>query len=200
MTVEVLETTTEIVEVIEQGPQGAAGPGHNPLITIITDSKWTLALPYHDGLDGTEVTVQFGEINNGEIDITAGILTALVDLNGFSSNIEMHTTGVGGQGKTITLAIWSEVSADSGVTWVVVPGTLHTNDIRDASSGSHTISIAEGNIVPAGTQIRLRCTKLGSATGTTLTVTPSPDLITSNGTVDGDSTKATMFYRIPYTG
>ena len=196
MTIEVLETSTEIVEVIEQGPAGApgSGPVHNPLQTLLASSKDVIVVPYHTGLAASEVTVPFDTVTDGIIDVNAGVMSTVVPIDGFSSNIEIHTIGSGPGNKIIQIAIWSEVSVDAGLTWNVVPDSLHVNNAEDVSSGSHTVSIAENQSVPAGIQTRLRCTQLGDV-GVTLLISASPDLLTSNGNVAGDATKATMFYR-----
>ena len=71
---------------------------------------------------------------------------------------------------------------------------MHVDKAEDTSSGSQTVSIAENLAIPIGVNTRLKCTQLGDV-GVTLLITAAPDLLTSNGTVAGDSTKATMFYR-----
>ena len=195
-TVEVLETTTDVIEVIERGPMGPVGGlNHNPLVSLIAESHDEIIIPYHNGLEATEITVPFSATASPELDVTNGILSVLQDIDGFTATVEVHTTGSAPGGKNIQLTLWSEISTDAGVTWAVVPNSLHVDDVIDVSSGSHSFSISETLQVPAGTMMRVKMTKQGDATGTVLTLTPTLDLITSKGVVGGHSTTATMLYR-----
>lgn len=187
---------TRVVTVGVQGPQGPTGPAdHKPLVVFIASSTIVQTIPLHDGTASTEITVLFGPANDGGVDVTDGIMTALVDLSEFTSALEVHAKGDGPGGQEMLLTMWAEYSADAGVTWNIVPDSLHSNNVRDLESNSHSINISQAVSVPAGTKFRLRATKLG-ATNTTLILTAPPDLVTSNGLVSGTPADARMFYRV----
>ena len=200
--VEVVEGTVEVIEVIEPGPQGSQGPqgpvgtsDHEPMLTLLASSKLTQVLTQHDGTILTEQVIDFGTSADANLSISGGVLTVLQDIDGFSAVIELNTEATGPGGQIANTVIWTEVSVDSGVTWVLSPDSLHITTTTDLSSGVTSLDVSANTVIPAGMQMRLVVTKTGNSS-TTITIKPADDIVTSRGIVSGVATKATMIYRI----
>jgi hypothetical protein len=153
----------------------------------------TLAVPIHDGLEATEVTLDtFNAFNNGDIAIsgTTGYITILkdIDLSQTILQIAVEKTGA----SISKLSMWTETSFNSGATWTNVEDSLNSVSISDECEGIHTFELSFIGNFPAGSMHRFKLTNSG---GGNLSVEPPTALVTSKGSLEGKSAKISLMYR-----
>jgi len=148
----------------------------------------TQPLSIHDGLAGTETTLDFGTLNDGIFDLNAGIVEVLVDVRTVQVLTETHITKTMG-GSDSEFSAWVETSDDGGSTWSPFPDSLRV-EVVSKDGGSVVISELTLNApIAAGGMFRIRATNTGAAA---LSVLPPNDLTVSTGTASGFATKVTL--------
>jgi hypothetical protein len=156
----------------------------------LTTSKGFLNQPLsiHDGLAGTETTLDFGTFNDGIYNLANGEITILQDIQSVQVLTETHVTKTLG-GSDSEFSAWVEISSDGGSIWAPFPDSLRV-EVISKDGGSVVISeLTLGEPLSAGGMFRIRATNTGAAA---ISVLPPTDLVVSTGTADGFATKVTL--------
>lgn len=162
--------------------------GISGMFLLSTSSSVTQAIPTHDGLAGTEATIDFGTVSDSTLSTANGEVTLLKDVTLFESTVELALSRVSGSGSAF---VWAESSFDGGNTWTAAPNTGQQVDVANNSEGLRMFSLTVQTGLPAGSMLRVKVTNVG---GGTIELAP-PTTTVSTGTPSGISAKTTMLYR-----
>ena len=147
-------------------------------------------IPTHDGTDGTELTIKFGNTSTATVDLTEGIFTILETVTEVIAIQEIHINRTGG-GPVSELAMWVESSADSGVTWDPQPDSLRQYLISNDGDGGVVTDFSIETPLAAGGKFRMRATNIG---GGNLSIQAPTTLTIGAGSISGFAAKLTFLY------
>lgn len=175
----------EVIEVVEEGPQGVAivtsVEGTASMLTSF--SALTQVIPTHLATPATEKTLDFGTKVGEVISVGGGVLTINKELNGVLVEAEVHFIKLGGSPR---LSTWLEFSYDNEVTWTVVPNSLRSKSVDKDGAGFLIMLISSDAIIPENTKYRIKATNRGTGS---ISVQPDPTFVTALGNTSGFSTK-----------
>jgi hypothetical protein len=163
--------------------------GHRTLLLSRSEAP-PIVLPIHDGLAGTEITVDFGTVSDASLDINAGIITVLAGIDSMINLLEFHVRRAGG-GPNSIFTFWVEYSIDGGTTWITFSDSLRSTSVDKDGDGMVTADLSVDEPITVGFKFRIKATNTGA--GTLSIEAPNP-LTTSNGMVVGFKTKITSLY------
>ena len=193
MSIEVLVVNSEVVEIIEEGPQGPPGASARESHEVISESLVDQIIPKHDGTEATEITIDFGSASNSSVTVVNGIITALTTIYEIRVIVGVNTETIGGGGQVAVMSLWEETSSDSGVTWVPVDTSYRSVSLANGSNGAHHFALDTIGSYPAGTMIRAKATNSGTGNATLHFMAES--LLTSHGLLVGRATKLSVVYK-----
>ena len=145
------------------------------------------------GDESGELTLDFGTVNNGDVNIVAGVVEVLQGISFNTSNIAINFTKTGGGGSH-TAMIWLETSAD-GIAWTTRANSARFFEIAADGEGTLEISFAQDQVTSAGTFFRMKISDITGGTGEISMETPV-DVNGFSGTISGFAVKATFLYQL----
>lgn len=112
----------------------------------------------------TDTLIPFtDDVTDSTWDITSGVITSKITVEGAKAEIEIHLTRTGG-GPASILQLWREVSTDAGVTFAPVPNTLREITLDADGDGNFSFGASVNQPIPAGVQFKVLCKNIGSGT------------------------------------
>ncbi len=144
--------------------------------------------PQSIGTTPTETVITFSTITDDSmLNVSAGGVFETVQSSlGFVASGELNVNNTGGAS---TIIIWTEVSADSGSTWLIFNNSLKDYVLPTAWSGYLPFFAASDAEIPAGTQFQIKIMKLSGGTVSLVSPTATVDA----GAAAGASARVIIF-------